>query len=80
MDIMHHINIILDNLDRIHSMCSCFCKRLFTNTLFLDLDKSYHTYCEQGWERLVCENTKHPFWIGVTEKISNILLNIYLTL
>ena len=36
--------------------------------MFLDLDKSYHTYCEQGWEDLVCENTKHPFWIELQKK------------
>ena len=60
---------LLDNLHKIHSNAvHVSVKDILKASMFLDLDKSYHTYCEQRREDLVCENTKHPFWIGVTEK------------
>ena len=60
---------ILDNIDKIHSNAvHVSVKDILSASVYLDLDKSFHTYCEESWEDSICKAAKHPFWIGVGEK------------
>jgi len=60
---------IIDNIEKIHSnIVHVSIKDILKSTMVLNLDKSYHTYCEESWEDTLSEKAKHSVWIGVTEK------------
>ena len=60
---------IVNNMNKIHSnIVHMSVRDMLKASVFLDLKHSYHTYAEESWEDTMCENIKHPIWIGVDEK------------